>query len=130
MARPAAEASSATYAANNPSEDAAIVAPNLGGTGYDVFAVLDGHGGRACAQHVVDTLPDIVKDRLGTSLREWPSLKLHEALRSSFDAVEASWEAKVRGATTNPGGKLAKGDRTVGSCALVMGLVPQKDEQG
>ncbi len=103
--------STATYPANNPTEDRHVTREDKG---WKIAAVFDGHGGWQVAEYVSTDLVPTVLENLG-NIKETDEIKIDESIFKSFNFVENNIISAARPSFKLGFGEVAK----VGSCALV-----------
>ena len=117
---------SATYAANDPSEDRSVVAclklpPVDAAVGaaalrdVKMVGVFDGHGGWQVSNFVVSNVVDVVTRHLGLLEGKMDEQSVSCALRGSYAELEGRYKEGVRQSYAYGFGAVAK----VGCCALV-----------
>lgn len=107
--KPKNKSCSATFPANNPSEDRCVINHSADPNGHNIYGVFDGHGGYQVSEYASKRLVDILSNHLKMT-ESVPS-----ALENTFVEIEESYISKIRDCYKMGFGDVAK----VGSCAIV-----------
>ncbi len=103
--------STATYPANNPTEDRFLTSEDKN---WKVAAVFDGHGGWQVSEFVSKNLLSVVLANL-SDVNESDNIKIDEKMSKSFNFIESQIIESARPSFQLGFGEVAK----VGSCALL-----------